>query len=141
VLAFTRAAYDDVVAASTAAGDEEACGVLAGEYGEATSRAAAAVPVENAADAPRTRYAIDPAELYAVVERVEERGRDVVGFYHSHPRGPPRPSETDAARATWRGYSHAICALDGAPYVGSWRWTGESFEREAVALVGADGPG
>lgn len=137
MLELTREAYDAVVDASLAAGDAEACGVLAGEHGAERSRALAAVRTENVAETPRSRYAVDAEELYAVVERLEDRGLAVVGFYHSHPTGPAGPSETDAGRATWRGYSYAICALDGHPYVGSWRWTGERFAREAVALVDA----
>ena len=46
------------------------------------------------------------------------------------------PSETDREQATWPGYSYAICAFDGYPYLGSWRWTGERVERETVALTG-----
>jgi proteasome lid subunit RPN8/RPN11 len=66
---------------------------------------------------------------------IEDGGEDVVGFYHSHPSGPPRPSQTDTARATWEGYSYVIVSLDGQqPYVGSWRWTGDHFEQEVVAI-------
>ena len=135
MLELTRAAYDDVVYAGYDGGDEEVCGVLAGEYGDETSRVVEAVPAENVADTPQIRYAIDPAEQFETTERLEERGLAVVGFYHSHPAGPPRPSDTDADRATWPGYSYAVCAFDGYPFLGSWRWTGEAFEREAVALV------
>ena len=40
--------------------------------------------------------------------------------------------------ATWAGYSYVIVSLDGStPEIGSWRWTGEGFERERVEV--ADG--
>jgi proteasome lid subunit RPN8/RPN11 len=48
----------------------------------------------------------------------------VVGFYHSHPRGPAAPSETDRDRATWTGYVYAIVAPEA---VVAYRWTGASF--------------
>jgi proteasome lid subunit RPN8/RPN11 len=138
VLSLSRDAYDAILAHADAGGDEEVCGVLGGErrgegsddegYVETVHRAA------NAADDPRTRYLIDPEEQLAIVEAIEDAGRQVVGFYHSHPRGPPVPSETDAERAAWPGYSYAICVPGEQPYLGSWRWTGEAFEREAVAL-------
>ncbi|MFB6157299.1 MAG: desampylase [Haloferacaceae archaeon] len=138
-LVVARQAYDELLRAGEAAGDREVCGVMAGTYGERESRVAAVHPVENAAETPETRYAMAPEEQFEVLERVEAAGRDVVGFYHTHPAGPPRPSATDAARATWTGYSYAVCTLGGDyPYLGSWRWRGGAagFERELVALDG-----
>jgi proteasome lid subunit RPN8/RPN11 len=106
--------------------------VLAGEHNDERSRVVAAHPTANVAEAPRTRYRIGPEELLATVEEIEAGGREVVGFYHSHPSGPERPSATDEARATWSGYSYVICSLAGEPSLGSWRWTGERFEAEEI---------
>jgi proteasome lid subunit RPN8/RPN11 len=138
VIAFTRDAYDDVVHAGYDGGPEEVCGVLAGAYGDEVSRVTAVHPTENVADTPEIRYHIDPEEQLAVTETIEDAGLDVVGFYHSHPTGPPHPSETDAERATWPDHSYAICAFDGYPYLGSWRWRGdeERFEQETLRVVG-----
>lgn len=137
MITFTREAYDDVVYAGYDGGAEEVCGVLAGEYGGEESRVTATYPTDNAAETPEIRYHIDPEEQLAVVDAVEDAGLDVVGFYHSHPTGPTRPSDTDAERATWPDYSYAICAFDGYPYLGSWRWRGEAgtFEQEVVSVV------
>ena len=52
------------------------------------------------ADVPEIRYRIEPEERLELFEAIEADGRDVVGFCRSHPTGPARPSETDAARAT-----------------------------------------
>ncbi|WP_149784721.1 desampylase [Halorubrum aquaticum] len=144
MLEFTRAAYDAVVDHARRGEPREVCGVLAGMRGapdsedadRAESLVTEALPTENVAERPETRYRIDPEELFAVVESIEGDGLEVVGFYHSHPAGPPRPSETDVARATWTDHSYAICALDGHPFVGSWRWRGtdEGFDREVVAV-------
>ncbi|WP_142987261.1 desampylase [Halorubrum cibi] len=164
MIEFTRAAYDAVVNHAVRGDPDEVCGVLAGtradredresdadsgrnvdresgaESGSDTNRGRSRVtevrPAENVAETPETRYRIDPEEAVAVVESIENDGLDVVGFYHSHPAGPARPSGTDVARATWVGYSYAICALDGHPFVGSWRWRGEDggFDREAVGI-------
>ncbi|SDF18805.1 Proteasome lid subunit RPN8/RPN11, contains Jab1/MPN metalloenzyme (JAMM) motif [Halorubrum xinjiangense] len=138
MIEFEREAYDDVVRRADAGGAEEVCGVLAGTRrdGDEPSVVARAHEAENVADAPETRYRIDPETQLELFESIEADGRDVVGFYHSHPTGPARPSETDAARATWPGYSYVICALDGRPFVGSWRWRGDEagFEQETVAV-------
>ena len=69
------------------------------------------------------------------MDRIEENGMEVVGFYHSHPIGPDEPSETDAADATWDGYSYVIVSLNGShPFVGSWRWTGDGVRPRSVRL-------
>lgn len=137
MIEFTREAYDDVVYAGYDGGVEEVCGVLAGEHGDDRSRVTETRATENVADTPKIRYHIDPEEQLAVIEAVEDAGLDVVGFYHTHPAGPTQPSETDTDRAAWPGYSYAICAFDGYPYLGSWRWRGddEGFEQEIVRVI------
>lgn len=145
MLHVTPAARDEMVAHARDGAPEEVCGVLAGERGAAATegdtadRVTAVRRTANAADAPRVRYRIDPEELLATVERVEAAGSDVVGFYHSHPRGPLAPSATDADRATWTGYVYLVVSLAGdEPELGAWRWTGDGFERERVRVVGRE---
>lgn len=137
MLSLPRAVYDEILA-HAAGSDEEICGILAGERnGDAPSdesRVEAVHRATNVADTPATRYVIDPEEQLRIIEEIEDGGREVVGFYHSHPEGPPVPSETDAERAAWPGYSYAICVPGERPYLDSWCWTGERFGREAVAL-------
>jgi proteasome lid subunit RPN8/RPN11 len=134
MLELTRSAYDAVVDAALDGRPKEVCGVLAGEREGSTSRVDAVYPVPNVADRPTVRYTLDPEAQFAAFEAAEKAGREVVGFYHSHPTGPPRPSETDVDGAAWPDHSYVICATDGHPYVGSWRWVGDGFERESVAL-------
>jgi proteasome lid subunit RPN8/RPN11 len=138
VIEFTRATYDDVVYRAYDGGEAEVCGVLAGTHGAEgePSVVTRTYATENVAETPEIRYLIDPEEQLEAIEAAEDDGLGVVGFYHSHPTGPTEPSETDAARATWPGHSYVICALDGYPFVGSWRWRGDEagFERETVAV-------
>lgn len=135
MLALTPSVYDGMLEHARGGGDREVCGILGGTYGAERSRAVTAHRTENVADTPRTTYRIDPAEQLEVMEAIEAAGREVVGFYHSHPRGPPGPSSTDAARATWPGYSYLIVDCSGEyPAVDSWRWTGETFARETVTV-------
>ena len=134
MITFSRAAYDDVVYEAYDGDGREVCGVLAGDHGEAETTVEAAYPAENVADTPEIRYYIDPEEQLELVEEIEAEGLEVAGFYHSHPTGPTRPSDTDADRATWPGMSYAIVALDGYPYLGSWRWRDGEFEQETVRI-------
>lgn len=130
-----RSAYDAIVDHARAAAPEEACGLLAGRREDDRSTVVAAHRTENVAANPRTRYEIAPTEQLDVFDRIEERGREIVGFYHSHPAGPPRPSTTDAEQAAWPDYSYVIVDLGGVPFVGSWRWRGDDgFEQETVRI-------
>ena len=124
---------EDLVEHAREGAPEEVVGVLAGSHGEDRSTVERSLRADNAAETPGTRYEIAPAEELALLERVDEAGLDVVGSYHSHPRGPLEPSEVDARRAAWPGYSYLIVSLaEVPPAVGSWRWTGETFREEVV---------
>lgn len=83
--------------------------------------------VENVASNPRDRYELDAGEQATAMREMEARGESVVGFYHSHPRGPPEPSATDARLAAWPGYCYCVVSLPDES-VTAWRWTGEAFE-------------
>lgn len=129
-----------VVAHARDGAPREVVGVLGGARDDAgpddrerTVRVERAHRAENAAERPETRYEIAPAEELALLERVEAAGDEVVGFYHSHPAGPPAPSPTDERLAAWPDRSYVIVSLAGAePELASWRWTGESFDAEPV---------
>ena len=138
MIEFDRASYDAIVEHAREGTPEEVCGVLGGEHGEERSHVETVHCARNVAETPETRYHIDPEQQLELIDGIEEAGRDVVGFYHSHPAGPTEPSETDANRATWPGRSYVIVALDGEPFVGAWRWSGENerFEVEIVRVVG-----
>lgn len=135
MLVLPRTVRDDVLAHAREGHPEEVCGLLIGEHGEETSTVTRSRRTRNVADVPRVTYAIDPEEQLRIMEDVERGGEEVVGFYHSHPDGPDGPSRTDAAQATWEGYTYCIVSLsDADPLVGAWRWTGEKFEEESVRV-------
>lgn len=127
MLVLATAVRDALLAHAREGAPREVCGVLGGRE----TRVTTARRVPNVATRPRTEYRLDPEEQFAAMEAVEAAGETVVGFYHSHPRGPARPSVTDEAQATWPDHYYAIVVPD-EPFVGAWRWTGERFERERV---------
>lgn len=131
-----RSIYDGLIDHARAVAPNEACGILAGHVEEDRSRVTARYPTENAAEQPEAEYLIDPEQQLALFERIEAAGESIVGFYHSHPGGPPAPSETDRKHAAWPGKSYVIVAMDGEPFVGSWRWraTTERFDPEPVQV-------
>ena len=114
---------------------EEIVGMLAGHRGD-TSTVERVFPAENVANTPTRRYEIAPEAELELLDRIDEAGLDVVGFYHSHPKGPLEPSAVDARLAAWPGYSYVIVSLsEDHPTLGSWRWDGDQFERETVCRV------
>ena len=74
----------------------EACGALLGQ-GRDVLRVA---PLSNReTEKPRVRYAIDPRDLVGLDREARGQGLEIVGYFHSHPDHPARPSETDRQRA------------------------------------------
>ncbi|MFC4447628.1 desampylase [Halorussus aquaticus] len=138
-----RSVREEILARAREGAPEEVCGILAGTRDETDHRVETSHPAENVAETPRTRYEIGPREQLALMEEIEDAGREVVGFYHSHPRGPSRPSATDAAQATWPDRSYLVVSLgndagESAVSVESWRWTGEEFVAESVRVETAE---
>lgn len=70
-------------------------------------------PARNAAEQPAVRFLIDPRDHLAALKDARQRGLAVVGFYHSHPRSPAVPSETDRAEAAYPGHLFLIVGLGG----------------------------
>lgn len=132
-LVLPSAVRNEILAHAREDTPEEVVGALAGDHGGDRSTVERCYRADNAATRPRTRYEIDPTEELDLLERIDAAGLDVVGFYHSHPRGPLAPSEVDARLAAWPGYSYVIASL-AADDLGSWRWRGERFEREEIRV-------
>lgn len=139
MLVLTHEAYEDVLEHAQDDIPREACGILAGRRSDDRWLVQRALRLENVATTPRITYAFDPEEQFAVMETLEEHGQSVVGFYHSHPAGPQRPSETDHDRATWTDHYYLIVSLARRPPVlDAWRWTGEEFELADLSVRSAD---
>ncbi len=102
-----------------AAYPNECCGALLGRdvAGESEPRRVVQQlePLTNsfAADERYHRFSLDPRELMLLEKKASAAGLAVLGFYHSHPDHPARPSEYDRVHA-WPFYSYVIVAIAGA---------------------------
>ncbi len=116
---------------------EECCGVLLGRVLAMESTVDEVLQGKNVADDRRRRYDIDVPTLLLAHRRARETGRDIVGYYHSHPASPPRPSATDRQYA-WPETSYLILGLpqDGGIAARSWRLgqDGETLEEEELVV-------
>lgn len=91
----------------------EACGALVGRLGADTepSDALEFHPMRNTVtDRPWDRYTLDPLEQLRVQKDAEGRGLEIIGFVHSHPDHPPRPSQFDTDHA-WPFYVYVVAAV------------------------------
>lgn len=87
----------------------ECCGLLVG----AGSRVAFAVPTRNVDASPATRYRIDPRQHLDLQRVLREAVPpiEIIGVYHSHPRGTAVPSESDVAEAHYDEWIYVIVGL------------------------------
>src|SRR6266498_3025684 len=69
-------------------------------------------PMQNVFDPEqqRRRFAVDPLALIKAEKSASAEGKLVLGFYHSHPDHPARPSEFDREHA-WPWYSYVIVSV------------------------------
>jgi len=92
----------------------ECCGVLVGEFEEAGGKTVRSVARcgNTRTDSPQNRYQISPVDLLRIQREAEMEGRDLVGFYHSHPDHPALWSSTDLGEAHWSGCSYVITSVE-----------------------------
>src|SRR5215813_1618304 len=111
----------------------EACGLLVGHNGQASRF----IPAENSLRSA-TEYEMDPAFLAATFRLLRETGEELVGIFHSHPKGPARPSNRDLERAYYPEAVHLIVSLaePESPQIGCFRIIdGQAYDVELHAIV------
>ena len=85
----------------------ECCGALVGSDGQVV----ATVPLPNTTEeGPRRRFLVRPSDYRMAEQRADEMGGELLGFYHSHPDHPARPSQYDLDHA-WPNFAYVIVAV------------------------------
>ena len=97
----------------------ECCGALIGR-GRVVSDVLA-LP-NTTEEGPRRRFLVRPSDYRAAEQRASELGAELLGFYHSHPDHPARPSQYDLDHA-WPFFSYIIVSVRGGTPedMTSWR--------------------
>ncbi len=117
----------------------ECCGALVGRDGLVID--ACALP--NTTDqGPRRRFLVRPSDYRAAEARATALGADLLGFYHSHPDHPARPSQFDLDHA-WPFFSYVIVSVvaGAARDMTSWRLRDDRSQFDEEALAPADALG
>jgi len=123
---------------------EECCGVMIGrvESGSGEVVISEVQSAENEREDSRRhhRFLISPQALLEAQRSARERGLDVLGYYHSHPDHPARPSEFDREHA-WPGTSYLIISVEEGSVVDatSWRLADDRSRFDQEELIGTDG--
>ncbi len=94
----------------------ECCGVLLGTSEGDDKTVIELRPLENVhEEGHERRYLISPEQMFRLEREARSARWKILGFYHSHPDHPARPSEYDRDWA-WPWYSYIITAVaSGAP--------------------------
>ncbi len=142
-LSLPKDLYNAIVTQAHAVYPEEACGLVAGRDGRATSLYQAS----NVAEDRRRYYVVDPQTLLRQID-FAKRGEMLLAIYHSHPLSSPVPSATDAAGAYYPAAVYLIVSLANPtqPAVRGWHlrrmgaWPVQALfpAAEAVRVRGRD---
>jgi len=87
----------------------ECCGALIGRAG--STLAVVALP-NMTEEGPRRRFLVRPSDYRMAEQRAAELDGELLGFYHSHPDHPARPSQYDLDHA-WPTFAYVIVAVAG----------------------------
>jgi proteasome lid subunit RPN8/RPN11 len=112
----------------------ECCGVLGGKG----TRVLNSYPLRNQAVQPETRFFAAPEDLFAAMRRMRQAREELLAIYHSHPRGPARPSASDIEMAFYSEAVYLIAALDPEWEMRAFRINGQTVTEVAIEVVELD---
>jgi proteasome lid subunit RPN8/RPN11 len=114
----------------------ECCGAILGRDGEAAREVLDLMPLANRRDdSPRNRFEVTSEDVRLAEKTARAQNLELIGWYHSHPDHPARPSEYDREHA-WPWYSYIIVSVQsGQPRdMNSWRLRDDrsAYDPEAI---------
>lgn len=135
-LAITSASLNLMMAHARRAYPDECCGALFGAAISGGNEVQAVLEIENQAESDhRTHFSISPRDYLQAEREAERLGLLLLGFYHSHPDHPARPSDTDREYAQ-PGFSYPILAVTETEVTAITSWYlpdgAEWYETEMV---------
>ena len=111
-LTFTGGQWERMRELAESAYPFEGCGVLVGKAREGVWEVSEVFPGRNLVEDRRhDRCELDPRDIIAAERAGRSRGEEILGFFHTHPDHPARPSQFDRDHA-WPGYVYVVCAVD-----------------------------
>ena len=122
---------DEMFAHARAELPNECCGVLVGR-----SEIERSVPMRSVPPAPDAYY-MDPEQQIVLFTQMQSTGEQLLGIYHSHPKGPLEPSGMDLRLAFHPDALYFIVSLAdaAAPELGAFYLRAGQFEQVAVKYI------
>jgi proteasome lid subunit RPN8/RPN11 len=111
----------------------EACGILIGEKRGSVKLIQKVYKTRNVFNTP-SRYKISPEDQLTAFSEAEKEGKEVLGFYHSHPYWEAKPSTFDISVAFYEGLSYVIYSIPTRS-IASYIWEGGNFILEEVKII------
>jgi len=100
----------------------ECCGALLGRDGDNAREVLDLLPLANRRDdSPRNRFEVTADDVRLAEKTAREKHLELIGWYHSHPDAPARPSEYDRDHA-WPWYSYLIVSVAKGTAADSHVW-------------------
>ena len=100
----------------------ECCGAMLGKpHQDGLKEVARLAPAVNRRTDDPHRYLIAPEDLRRLETEARADGLEIVGYYHSHPDHPARPSAFDTEHA-WPWYSYLIVRVDRGSAADAASW-------------------
>jgi proteasome lid subunit RPN8/RPN11 len=121
----SRAQLDEVIAHAHSDAPNECCGYMRLNDGHVDE----VFRAQNLRNSPYG-YEIDPKSLLAAND-LDDEGFGVA-IYHSHPRSPAEPSQTDINLAHYPHWLYVIVSLADEPSMRAWRIADGRVEEEPV---------
>ena len=117
----------------------ECCGIMVGSVDGDIKRVSELIPAVNErTDSLANRYLITAAFVQKIEARLRNTDSSIVGFFHSHPDVPARPSAYDQEHA-WPWYSYLIVSVmqGEAGEVLNWKLTDDrsTFDPENIDVL------
>lgn len=134
-IGLTEAVDDAIRAHGRETFPHECCGAMLGRDGVVFE--AFRLP-NTTEEGPRRRFLVRPDDYRQAEKRAREAGLDLLGFYHSHPDHPARPSQYDLDHA-WPSFSYVIVSVMAGEdkLLTSWRLMDDrsAFDEEIVDIT------
>lgn len=102
-----RALVNRILHCAQSQPEREVCGLI----GALNGRPETVYPVDNIAERPEVRFALDPRQQIGAMRAMRERGEDLFAVFHSHPLAPAKPSALDHAEAAYHDALYLIISL------------------------------
>jgi len=138
MLQLTSELNNNIRSAGEATYPNECCGIILGEIkDDGTKNAKRTVEINNSSENEEQyhRFLITPEEMFKAERIARAEKLEIIGFYHSHPDHPSKPSGYDKDHAL-PFYSYIIVSVDKgkAQILTSWELTDDrtDFVQEEV---------